>query len=194
MFNIKWNKDQDYSNCYTCLSHFNLLLRKHHCRKCGKIFCIKCLKKYTVFNKQHYVCQNCIVVLNELIMVDKTELYNLNCELTNLRDFFNQYIKRKKNNSTQTVNISNSIYTQTNNINKIDNTTQTTIDEFKSKSLDILDCINTASKKTQSINYSAEKEILKYQENKNKSKLDKKIQEEKKYKNELENIHKDYNY
>ena len=172
MFNIKWNKDQDYSNCYTCLSHFNLLLRKHHCRKCGKIFCIKCLKKYTVFNKQHYVCQNCIVVLNELIMVDKTELYNLNCELTTLRDFFNQYIKRKKNNSTQKVNISNSIYTQTNNINKIDNTTQTTIDEFKSKSLDILDCINTASKKTQSINYSAEKEILKYQENKNKRHLE----------------------
>ena len=27
-----------------------------------------------------------------------------------------------------------------------------------------------------------------------KSKLDKKIQEEKKYKNELENIHKDYKY
>ena len=107
MFNIKWDKDQDYSNCYNCSSHFNLLLRKHHCRKCGKIFCIRCLKNYTVFNKQHYVCQNCIVVLNDLILVDKTELYNFKDELTNLRDFFNKYVKRKKNNSTQTINIFN---------------------------------------------------------------------------------------
>ena len=73
MFNIKWMNDKDALNCYNCSSKFTLILRKHHCRKCGKIFCIHCLKNFKIFNTSHYVCDNCNNILNDFI--DKTELY-----------------------------------------------------------------------------------------------------------------------
>ena len=170
MFNIKWDNDKDHSNCYNCSSRFTIILRKHHCRKCGKIFCINCLKNFKVFNTSNHVCSNCCNILNDLVFVDKTELYYFNIEFKNLKDFFRQSLKNKKNNFTQTYNITNTTYTQTNSINKLESTTQTNNEEMKCKSLDIIDCINNASKKTESLNYVAEKEILKYLENKTKEK------------------------
>ena len=189
MFNIKWDNDKDHSNCYNCSSRFTIILRKHHCRKCGKIFCIKCLKNCKIFNVSHLVCSNCFNILNELVFIDKTELYYFNIELKNLRDFFKKYIKNKKNVSTQTHINTNSIYIQTNNVSTLENTTQTNNNEFKSKSLDIINCINNASKITKSNNYVAEKEILKYQECKNNQKeqeLEQKEQELEQKEQELE--------
>lgn len=37
-----WAEDEDVTNCYTCNAEFSLMLRKHHCRLCGKIFCYEC--------------------------------------------------------------------------------------------------------------------------------------------------------
>ncbi len=37
-----WVKDENITNCQNCQALFTLLLRKHHCRNCGKIFCYQC--------------------------------------------------------------------------------------------------------------------------------------------------------
>lgn len=38
-----WDKDSDYDSCMSCGVKFNIITRwKHHCRKCGKIFCSEC--------------------------------------------------------------------------------------------------------------------------------------------------------
>ncbi|KAJ1437641.1 hypothetical protein B484DRAFT_416503, partial [Ochromonadaceae sp. CCMP2298] len=37
-----WEKDEEVSRCPTCNEEFGMLLWKHHCRKCGKIFCDAC--------------------------------------------------------------------------------------------------------------------------------------------------------
>ena len=37
-----WVPDEERTSCLTCGEAFTLFLRKHHCRKCGEIFCHKC--------------------------------------------------------------------------------------------------------------------------------------------------------
>jgi hypothetical protein len=38
----KWVPDEEVSNCYNCNKYFSIIMRKHHCRVCGKIFCSYC--------------------------------------------------------------------------------------------------------------------------------------------------------
>lgn len=38
----RWVDDEDVYRCYDCKSKFTLWKRKHHCRKCGKVFCDSC--------------------------------------------------------------------------------------------------------------------------------------------------------
>ena len=38
----KWINDEDVIDCYSCKKKFSFLLRKHHCRSCGRIFCYYC--------------------------------------------------------------------------------------------------------------------------------------------------------
>lgn len=40
--NNTWVPDRMVSNCYKCGDKFGYLLRKHHCRSCGNVFCHKC--------------------------------------------------------------------------------------------------------------------------------------------------------
>lgn len=36
----KWKLDNEINKCYRCDKQFNVLIRrKHHCRRCGNIFC-----------------------------------------------------------------------------------------------------------------------------------------------------------
>ena len=37
-----WMDDNYCESCYSCGSKFSLVLRKHHCRICGQIFCGNC--------------------------------------------------------------------------------------------------------------------------------------------------------
>lgn len=37
-----WIDDKKCKNCYECDTAFTLFNRRHHCRKCGKVFCSKC--------------------------------------------------------------------------------------------------------------------------------------------------------
>ncbi|KAG8201369.1 hypothetical protein JTE90_016845 [Oedothorax gibbosus] len=38
----RWMNDSEVSKCLGCSSNFSFLLRKHHCRQCGRIFCHSC--------------------------------------------------------------------------------------------------------------------------------------------------------
>eukprot|EP00941_MAST-03F_sp_MAST-3F-sp1_P003170 g3170.t1 len=37
-----WRPDDDYRVCGNCRTQFNVITRKHHCRRCGEIFCSAC--------------------------------------------------------------------------------------------------------------------------------------------------------
>merc|ERR1711974_312977 len=37
-----WVPDKDVSECHYCKLTFTLFRRKHHCRKCGNVYCNKC--------------------------------------------------------------------------------------------------------------------------------------------------------
>lgn len=48
-----WKSDQETTRCFGCNNLFFLFFRrKHHCRKCGNIFCSK--SKYIIFSLFHY--------------------------------------------------------------------------------------------------------------------------------------------
>ena len=36
----EWIKDEDVKACMGCSDTFTMLLRKHHCRYCGRIYCM----------------------------------------------------------------------------------------------------------------------------------------------------------
>lgn len=38
----KWVPDHQVNNCTQCQDVFSFLNRKHHCRRCGGIFCGRC--------------------------------------------------------------------------------------------------------------------------------------------------------
>ena len=37
-----WARDEDVTHCAQCRHKFSAVLRKHHCRTCGNIFCVHC--------------------------------------------------------------------------------------------------------------------------------------------------------
>lgn len=45
MSGFSWVEDQTVSSCQDCQAKFTVRLRKHHCRKCGRIFCRVCSAK-----------------------------------------------------------------------------------------------------------------------------------------------------
>eukprot|EP01132_Coremiostelium_polycephalum_P002890 gene2890-3592_t len=58
-----WLKDQMTKACMLCTSSFTMTRRRHHCRKCGKIFCNDCcpVQDFTQFiqGKKVRVCKTC---------------------------------------------------------------------------------------------------------------------------------------
>ena len=88
-----WKKDLEIKKCENCKKEFNFLLRKHHCRCCGLIFCSECSKyslkiKCDFFDKELISTFednfNCVYnkKLNELIL-----RICLECFSENLDDF-----------------------------------------------------------------------------------------------------------
>lgn len=41
----QWMNDSESDSCLECNSSFSLLLRRHHCRRCGGLFCDNCTSK-----------------------------------------------------------------------------------------------------------------------------------------------------
>ena len=43
----KWVEDDSVDQCYNCQNNFSFVLRKHHCRLCGRVFCYYCSNYFT---------------------------------------------------------------------------------------------------------------------------------------------------
>lgn len=60
----RWRTDSEVSSCSSCNKAFGLLVRKHHCRQCGDIFCDDCSSNRRVVPIVHptepqRVCRKC---------------------------------------------------------------------------------------------------------------------------------------
>ena len=42
---VLWMPDNSARTCHNCRKTFSVLVRRHHCRSCGRIFCSACLKE-----------------------------------------------------------------------------------------------------------------------------------------------------
>ncbi|XP_041968812.1 RUN and FYVE domain-containing protein 2 isoform X2 [Aricia agestis] len=57
-----WASDKDATACTACSKEFTIARRKHHCRRCGNIFCGACSEKTAALpgnTKPVRVCDNC---------------------------------------------------------------------------------------------------------------------------------------
>lgn len=57
-----WIPDSEVMDCQTCMKAFSFLVRKHHCRLCGRVVCGECSKYRMVLektNKPVRVCCTC---------------------------------------------------------------------------------------------------------------------------------------
>jgi pimeloyl-ACP methyl ester carboxylesterase len=67
-----WVPDDQATKCHKCESPFSLFLRKHHCRGCGQVFCIKCCDQWLLPPKEleyttvQRTCQSCFKRLSSL--------------------------------------------------------------------------------------------------------------------------------
>ena len=219
---ISWAQDDDYTNCTSCTIGFSLFTRKHHCRKCGKIFCKKCLNEYLENNQKINICNNCITIDNNTnndILNDYNKIKN---ELKITKEILDKYLNKTQiitqTQSTQTSNteelITQTQSTQTPNTEEIITQTQSTqitnteeiknsINLCKSDSLDILECIKDVhnKEKLEKIQDESEYEIKKYEIAKEKRLqgtkdlvLEKKLEKKKKEEEEyMKNLHNIHN-
>lgn len=87
----KWIDDNSVTKCFECNKFFSFLLRRHHCRICGRVFCYECSNFFTpstdilnkhhktphnimnIFNTQNNIrtCGGCFVISNKLIGMRK---------------------------------------------------------------------------------------------------------------------------
>lgn len=61
----RWMDDSEVSHCLGCKAEFSFLLRKHHCRMCGRIFCNNCSDNWLQTphsRKLRRVCRQCLLV------------------------------------------------------------------------------------------------------------------------------------
>ena len=58
----RWVEDDSVDCCQKCRDQFTMLVRRHHCRKCGGIFCYNC-SNFTLIlpssSKPQRVCETC---------------------------------------------------------------------------------------------------------------------------------------
>ncbi|CUE86164.1 zinc finger protein, putative [Bodo saltans] len=60
----RWKKDDEVSKCDGCSSAFGILVRRHHCRSCGGIFCNPCSSHALIIavinpSETQRVCDSC---------------------------------------------------------------------------------------------------------------------------------------
>lgn len=47
----EWEKDENVTQCLSCGIKFSFLVRRHHCRCCGRIYCATCCSKFAWYDK-----------------------------------------------------------------------------------------------------------------------------------------------
>ncbi|XP_064362494.1 FYVE and coiled-coil domain-containing protein 1 isoform X4 [Dromaius novaehollandiae] len=58
----KWQGDTEVNHCLDCQREFSWMVRRHHCRMCGRIFCYYCCNNYMVTRhggKKERCCRAC---------------------------------------------------------------------------------------------------------------------------------------
>ena len=136
----KWVNDSEYNKCSKCNKYFHLFRRKHHCRKCGCIFCYECLDNVVYYGLKTKICNIC--------KKNKT-YYEYIIEQLNKKDNFINYLKKllenKKNTELITTNIktTKTISTQTDFIesDNIDSIQSGNIDSIQSDNNDLIENI-----------------------------------------------------
>lgn len=64
-----WVPDENVVGCMRCAKHFTLLVRRHHCRVCGRIYCSDCCSNFSLLPRQfnraepQRACVRCFEVL-----------------------------------------------------------------------------------------------------------------------------------
>lgn len=64
---VAWLDDRDVSNCRACTGRFSLFKRKHHCRKCGFVYCSECCSEMRVLHvgkASQRCCSDCVKCLD----------------------------------------------------------------------------------------------------------------------------------
>ncbi|XP_028335303.2 FYVE and coiled-coil domain-containing protein 1 [Physeter macrocephalus] len=64
----RWLVDMEANYCFDCKREFSWMVRRHHCRICGHIFCYYCCNNYAVSKhsgKKERCCQACFQKLSE---------------------------------------------------------------------------------------------------------------------------------
>lgn len=62
MVGFQKGDDEQIEECQVCLIPFSFLVRKHHCRSCGRVVCGMCSKYKMIFNNKetpYRVCCSC---------------------------------------------------------------------------------------------------------------------------------------
>ncbi|XP_022254068.1 FYVE and coiled-coil domain-containing protein 1-like [Limulus polyphemus] len=60
----RWMADQEVPSCLGCKTVFSIIVRKHHCRLCGRIFCHGCVNNWmmtTASSRKARVCNECYI-------------------------------------------------------------------------------------------------------------------------------------
>ena len=57
----KWKDDKYAPNCAHCQREFTLLVRRHHCRRCGDVYCDRCCSKSRLHDNER-ICAPCASV------------------------------------------------------------------------------------------------------------------------------------
>lgn len=82
-----WTPDSEANNCTECKSKFGFTLRRHHCRRCGHIYCGQCCSTR--------------LPLPRMSFVDPVRMCEKCAELTNSeQDFFERHLKILTNGAT----------------------------------------------------------------------------------------------
>ena len=66
----EWVADHDVTGCMVCAREFSFRLRRHHCRRCGKVVCGKCSEARRFIPQLGFtrakvrVCDHCTLLTN----------------------------------------------------------------------------------------------------------------------------------
>nr|XP_053627273.1 rab GTPase-binding effector protein 1-like isoform X3 [Cherax quadricarinatus] len=73
---VRWQHEEDQEECNSCKQRFSAVgRRKHHCRHCGKIFCVECVSK-TVPSGPHRRLARVCDVCHTLLVQDATPYFS----------------------------------------------------------------------------------------------------------------------
>lgn len=66
-----WIEDNEAPNCMLCHKDFTIFNRRHHCRRCGRIFCDECCPKSVFSEVIQGMDRACICCSAVLLLAEK---------------------------------------------------------------------------------------------------------------------------